>query len=77
VVTRPRTFATAGGQCTATARVPGGTLVLAADSLAENVSGAVVGGTGAYRGATGTFTDKHPGEGKPAVDTFEVTIPKR
>jgi hypothetical protein len=78
VVTRPGTFETASAQCTATATLPGGALVLAVGGkpLTEKTDGAIIGGTGKYASARGTFTDEHF-EGKPAVDTFKVTIPKK
>lgn len=77
VVTRPGTFATAAAQCTATATVPGGTLALTFNTLAENVTGAITGGTGDYRGASGTFSDRHLAEDRPAVVTFNVTTTQK
>ena len=62
------------GTCTGTADVPDGQLALNIGGvIGDNVSGAIVGGTGKYEGATGTFTSKSSGEG--SADTFNVTLP--
>jgi len=62
------------GTCSGTADVPDGQLALnVGGEIGEDVSGAIVGGTGKYAGATGTFTSKSSGEG--SKDTFNVTLP--
>ncbi len=48
------------------------------DSHAQCVRGAVVGGTGDYAGATGSFTSSDEnGTDKPSQDTFRLFIPKQ
>jgi hypothetical protein len=37
-------------------------------------SGAIIGGTGKYAGATGTFESVQQGDGT-ALDTFNITLP--
>jgi hypothetical protein len=68
-------------QCLGTADVPGGTLVLTVGGKAFGTGttrGAVVGGTGDYAGATGSFTSSdESGTGKPSQDTFDVFIPQQ
>jgi len=62
------------GTCSGTADVPDGQLALnVGGEVGDNVSGAIVGGTGKYEGATGTFTSKSSGEG--SEDTFNITLP--
>jgi hypothetical protein len=63
-------------QCTGTADVPGGELVLDVGEPAggEKTSGAIIGGTGKYAGATGTFESVQQGDGT-ALDTFNITLP--
>jgi len=62
------------GTCSGTADVPDGQLALTVGGeVADDVSGAIVGGTGKYEGATGTFTSKSSGEG--SIDTFTITLP--
>jgi hypothetical protein len=78
ISTRPGSFKTATENCSATVTVPGGSLVLSAGGKVfgkQVTSGAIVGGTGDYRGAGGTFTSKSQGEG--SLDTFEVQIPQK
>jgi hypothetical protein len=61
-------------QCNGTANLPDGQLVLdVGGSLPRNITGAVVGGTGDYTGATGTFESKDQGKG--SKDTFNITLP--
>lgn len=60
----------AGFNCSAIARIPGGSLVLVAELGEGIVEGAVTGGTGAYAGATGTFVSR---KGK-ASSTTTVTL---
>jgi hypothetical protein len=65
------------GTCSGTADVPEGQLAITAGgTIGDNVSGttgAIVGGTGKYEGATGTFTSKVTGA--HTTDTFTVTLP--
>jgi hypothetical protein len=62
------------GTCSGTADVPDGQLAInVGGEVGDNVSGAIVGGTGKYEGATGTFTSKSSGEG--SQDTFNITLP--
>lgn len=64
------------GTCTATAKVPGGDLALnAGGTVSGTVSGSIVGGTGKYTGATGTFESKPAGGNGENNDTFEYTLP--
>lgn len=71
-----------GGTCTATATatVPSGTFALNVGSkeiLGGNITGAIVGGTGKYNGAIGTFTSKSSSgtEGSPTTLTFNYILP--
>jgi hypothetical protein len=58
------------GTCSGTADVPGGQLALSVGGgIEDNVSGAIVGGTGKYEGATGSFTSR------ASEDTFNITLP--
>jgi hypothetical protein len=62
------------GTCSGTAKVPEGQLALnVGGDIGENITGAIVGGTGKYAGATGTFTSRSSGEG--SEDAFEITLP--
>jgi len=67
-------------QCIGTADIPGGTLTLTVGGKAfgaGTTSGAVVGGTGAYAGATGSFSSSDEnGTDKPSQDTFTLFIPQ-
>jgi hypothetical protein len=80
VATQPSTDSI-NGQCTGTATVPGGTLALnvGGKNIGSNITGSIVGGTGKYAGATGTFTSVDAGgggKGDPSsTDTFEITLP--
>ena len=66
-------------QCLGTADVPGGTLTVTVGGKAFGAGttrGAVVGGTGDYAGATGSFTSSDEnGTDKPSQDTFQLFIP--
>jgi hypothetical protein len=68
-------------QCLGTADLPGGTLVLTVGGKAFGAGttrGAVVGGTGDYAGATGSFTSSdESGTNKPSKDLFDLFIPQR
>ncbi|MGH2926253.1 MAG: hypothetical protein ACRDK1_09820 [Solirubrobacterales bacterium] len=63
------------GTCTGTADAPDGQLALIAggDEIGQDVTGAIVGGTDKYEGATGTFSSKSPGPN--TIDTFNITLP--
>ena len=62
------------GTCSGTADVPDGQLVInVGGEVGNDVTGAIVGGTGKYEGATGTFTSKSSGQGSD--DTFNITLP--
>ena len=67
-------------QCLGTADVPGGTLTVTVGGKAFGAGttrGAVVGGTGDYAGATGTFSSSdESGTDKPSQDTFKLFIPQ-
>jgi hypothetical protein len=67
-------------QCLGTADVPGGTLTLTVGGKAfgaGTTQGAVVGGTGDYAGATGSFSSSdESGTDKPSQDTFKLFIPR-
>jgi hypothetical protein len=74
ISTKPPQHGDLRGTCSGTADVPGGQLVLnVGGTVGEDVTGAIVGGTGNYEGATGTFTSKSAGEG--SQDTFNITLP--
>jgi hypothetical protein len=68
-------------QCVGTADIPGGSLTLAVGGKAFGAGttrGAVVGGTGDYAGATGSFTSSDENDtDKPSQDTFRLFIPKQ
>jgi hypothetical protein len=68
-------------QCLGTATIPGGTLTLTVGGKAFGAGttrGAVVGGTGDYAGASGSFTSSdESGTGKPSQDTFHLFIPQQ
>jgi hypothetical protein len=68
------------GTCTATATVPSGTFALnvgGKEILGGNITGAIIGGTGKYNGAVGTFTSKSSSgtEGSPTTLTFNYILP--
>lgn len=63
-------FAAAGFVCSGIAKIPGGTLVFAAELSEGNTEGAITGGSGKYAGARGSFLSK---EGKGA-NTVTVTL---
>jgi hypothetical protein len=69
-----------GGTCTATATVPGGTFALnvgGKEILGGNITGAIVGGTGKYNGAVGSFSSKSSSgsENSPSTLTFSYILP--
>jgi hypothetical protein len=58
------------GTCSGTADVPEGQLALSVGGeIQQDITGAIVGGTGKYEGATGTFTSTQ------SEDTFNITLP--
>jgi hypothetical protein len=68
------------GTCSATATVPGGTfaLNLGGKSIGNGThNGAIVGGTGKYNGALGTFSSAKNGGGEHPSETvtFSYTLP--
>ena len=63
-------FAAAGFICSGIAKIPGGTLVFAAELSEGNTEGAITGGSGKYAGARGSFVSK---EGKGS-STTTVTL---
>jgi hypothetical protein len=75
IATQPSTGDSLKGTCTGTASVPGGSLGLnVGGAVGNNISGSIVGGTGKYAGATGTFTSTGPSNG-PQTDVYKVTLP--
>jgi hypothetical protein len=75
IATRPSPEPVLNGTCSGAADVPDGQLVLnlTGSEIGQNATGAIVGGTGKYEGATGTFTSK--GSGGRTEDTFNITLP--
>lgn len=63
------------GTCSGMADVPEGQLAIAVGGTVDphDTFGAIVGGTGKYEGATGTFTSKFRGD--HSKDTFTITLP--
>ena len=63
------------GTCSGTADVPDGQLALNVGGEIDpnDSSGAIVGGTGKYEGAAGTFTSRFGGG--ETTDTFTITLP--
>jgi hypothetical protein len=74
-------FDDAHAQCVGTASIPGGSLTLTVGGKAFGAGttrGAVVGGTGDYAGATGSFTSSdESGTDRPSVDTYQVFVPEK
>jgi hypothetical protein len=78
LATQPSPGEAINGTCSGTATVPGGSFALnvGGKSIGNDVSGAIVGGTGKYAGATGTFSSKSSGgENSPSTLTFDYTLP--
>jgi hypothetical protein len=79
--TKTGSFDDSRAQCVGTAAIPGGSLTLAVGGAAFGAGttrGAVIGGTGDYAGATGTFTSSDEnGTDEPSKDTFELFIPRQ
>jgi hypothetical protein len=84
---QPRRGLSAGGLdsssavCTGVLTVPGGSLTASVGGKAfaegaqegQTTKGSILGGTGAYAGATGDFSSK----GEPSVDTVHLFVPKK
>ncbi len=71
IATQPSSGDDLTGACSGVADVPGGQLALQVGGpITQGVTGAIVGGTGKYEGATGTFTSPDKGP-----DTFTITLP--
>jgi hypothetical protein len=66
-----RKFAAAQFSCTGTFVLPGGSLAASAVITGSGTEGAMVGGTGKYAGARGTFRSK---ETKGPVSPVRVTL---
>lgn len=64
-------FKNAQFNCTGTFVLPGGTLIASAMITGPGTDGAIVGGTGKYAGANGTFTTK---ETKGPASPVKVTL---
>jgi hypothetical protein len=79
IATEPSSGDTISGTCSGTAQAPGGGLALnVGGKIGNNVTGSIVGGTGKYAGATGTFSSVSQGKGNgntPMTDTFNITLP--
>jgi hypothetical protein len=81
IATQPSPGESLNGTCSGTANVSGGGFALnvGGKGIGGDVSGAIVGGTGKYAGAVGTFTSKEESAGKgeegPATLTFDYTLP--
>lgn len=81
IATQPSPGEAINGTCSGTAAVPGGEFALnvGGKEIGGSVSGAIVGGTGKYAGAVGTFTSEEESSGKgeegPSTLTFEYTLP--
>jgi hypothetical protein len=71
IATQPSSGNNLTGTCSGVADVPGGQLAIQVGGpITQGVTGAIVGGTGKYEGATGTFTSPDKG-----ADTFNITLP--
>jgi hypothetical protein len=79
IATKPSPGEGLNGTCSGTAAVPGGGFALnvGGQEIGNNVGGAIVGGTGKYAGAVGTFSSKANGSGENAAETltFSYTLP--
>jgi hypothetical protein len=81
IFTRPGRFEDASAVCTGVMTIPGGSLVASVGGRAfaqgaqegGTTTGAIVGGTGDYAGATGDFKS----EGEPSRDTVHVFVPTK
>jgi hypothetical protein len=79
IATQPSKGNALSGTCTGTATVPGGSFALnvgGKEAAGEDVSGAIVGGTGKYNGALGNFNSKGAGgENAPKTLSFNYILP--
>ena len=82
IATKPSPPEGISGTCSGTAIVPGGSFALnvGGKEIGGTVNGAIVGGTGKYAGAVGTFTSVEEGGGggeeeRPSTLTFRYTLP--
>ena len=75
-VTHGGTFETASADCTGTFNLPGGTLFAGVGGPkvfgSKTITGAITGGTGAYEGATGSFSSPQQTN---TTDTFTIYVP--
>lgn len=78
-ITRPGGFAESHQTCLGTAMLPGGSLTLSRGGRVfggDSSSGAIVGGTGTYAGATGHFEEAEERGGRTPY-AFHVLVPER
>jgi len=76
-VTKSGGFDKASHQCLFTVTISGGTLALSLGGpIMQETGMAVVGGTGRYEGASGSFTSK-PGDGGLSHDVMHLFVPKQ
>jgi len=76
-ITRAAQIDLASTQCVGTATLPGGSLaVTTAGRAGPTIRGAIVGGTGKYEGASGSFTTVRTSQAG-AKDVFHVFLPKQ
>jgi hypothetical protein len=79
IATAPSPGESLHGTCSGTAAVPGGSFALnvGGKSIGNDITGAIVGGTGKYNGALGTFASKATGKGENAPEdlTFDYILP--
>lgn len=76
-VTKAGGFDTASQQCLGTVTLPGGTLVATVGGFFRSDTGmAIVGGTGKYEGASGSFTSD-AGGGDRSNDVIHILVPKQ
>lgn len=79
IATAPSPGESLHASCSGTAEVPGGSFALnvGGKSVGNDITGAIVGGTGKYNGALGTFTSKatEKGENSPEDLTFNYILP--
>jgi hypothetical protein len=79
-ITRGGAFDKASSDCTASMTLPGGTLALSLGGSPFSPgthTGSIIGGSGSYTGAGGTFTIRQTSDQQPSVDTFHIRIPKK
>jgi hypothetical protein len=79
IATQPSPGEGLNGTCSGTATVPGGGFALnvGGKEIGNSVSGAIIGGTGKYAGAVGTFSSKaiESGKNSPEELTFDYILP--